>query len=182
MPGQLPRILIITGAMAAGKSSVAQALALRLPHAVHLRGDSFRKMIVSGRVDPAPGSEAAWRAQLELRYDLAAMAAERYAAAGFTVIYQDILNDALARVVAALAAWSPGVVVLCPSAEVPARREAERPKSGYKGGWTPAAFDVLVRAQTPRLGLWLDSSALSVEETVDHILVNAAATRAGIDA
>jgi type II secretory pathway predicted ATPase ExeA len=42
-------ILIVTGVMAAGKSTAAQLLADRLPKAVHLRGDIFRRMIVTGR-------------------------------------------------------------------------------------------------------------------------------------
>jgi chloramphenicol 3-O-phosphotransferase len=177
-----PQVLVITGAMAAGKSSVAQAVAERLPHAVHLRGDAFRRMIVSGRVDPAPGSEAQWRAQLDLRYDLAVLAADRYARAGFTVIYQDILTDALPRVVGALAPWRPGVVVLVPSPEALAAREAARPKAGYKGGWTPEAFDAMVRAETPPIGLWLDTSRLSLAETVQAIFADLSGTRAGIAA
>ena len=44
-----PGIILITGNMASGKSSVAQALAERLPKSVHLRGDVFRRMIVSGQ-------------------------------------------------------------------------------------------------------------------------------------
>jgi hypothetical protein len=137
-------------------------------------------MIVSGRVDPAPGTEAQWRAQLDLRYDLATAAADRYARAGFTVIYQDILTDALARVAEALKVWSPGVVVLCPSAAALAEREAGRPKSGYKGGWTPDAFDAMVRAETPRIGLWLDTTGLDLAATIDAILARAAETRAGL--
>ena len=45
------RIILITGNMASGKSTVAQALAEQLPKSVHLRGDLFRRMIVSGRSD-----------------------------------------------------------------------------------------------------------------------------------
>jgi chloramphenicol 3-O-phosphotransferase len=178
--GAFPQILIITGAMAAGKSTVAQGLAERLERSVHLRGDVFRRMIVSGRVDPTPGAIEAWRGQLRLRHELAWMVADRYARDGFTVIYQDILNEALTDAVAALAAWSPGVVVLCPTAESLSRREAGRGKSGYKGGWTPAEFDLLVRETTPRIGLWLDSSALTAAETVGAILANPEAARAGM--
>ena len=46
-----PHIIMITGIMAAGKSTVAQQLAERLPKSVHLRGDVFRRMIVSGRAE-----------------------------------------------------------------------------------------------------------------------------------
>ena len=46
---------LITGVMASGKSTTAQALAERLPRCVHLRGDVFRRLILTGRVAlPAP--------------------------------------------------------------------------------------------------------------------------------
>jgi len=177
----LPKIVIVTGAMAAGKSSVAQALAERTSNSVHLRGDLFRRMIVNGRFDPPMGDEATGRAQLDLRYEIAAAVADRYAEAGFTVIYQDILNDALAAAVRTLARWRPGVVVLCPDPATLTAREAGRAKSGYKGGWTPETFDALVRRETPDIGLWLDTSALTLSETVDHILAHPEALRRGLE-
>ena len=175
----MPQILVITGAMAAGKSTVAQALAERLPRAVHLRGDVFRRMIVSGRVDPAPGTEAEWLGQLRLRQDLAVQAAIGYARAGFTVIYQDILFADLGRVAQALADWRPGVVVLCPNPEILAARDAARHKTGYRG-WTAESFDALLRAETPHLGLWLDTTDLTPDQSVNAILAQADATRSGI--
>lgn len=42
-------MILITGIMASGKSTVAQLLAERLDRSVHLRGDMFRKMIVNDR-------------------------------------------------------------------------------------------------------------------------------------
>ncbi len=44
-------VFLITGISAAGKSTVAQQLAERLTRSVHVRGDTFRQMIVNGRVD-----------------------------------------------------------------------------------------------------------------------------------
>ncbi len=149
-------VILITGAMAAGKSTVAQALAERLPRSVHVRGDVFRRMVVTGReemtTDPSPEAIA----QLHLRYDLGVLTSLRYAAAGFQVVYQDIIMGQ--------------VVVLCPSADVLAAREAARPKPGYGDGWEPEAFDRELRQHTPRIGFWLDSSDLTVDETVDRIL------------
>lgn len=60
------------------------------------------------------------------------------------------------------------VVVLCPEAETVARREAARAKTGY-GAWTVEALDNLLRKKTPRIGLWLDSSHQTPEETVEEI-------------
>jgi chloramphenicol 3-O-phosphotransferase len=166
-----PSIILITGIMAAGKSTVAQQLAERLPKSVHLRGDVFRRMIVNGRAEmEADFSESAW-AQLRLRYQLAAAAAQRYCAAGFTVVYQDvIIGDVLKDVVEMLKTALPlYVIVLIPSVEVVVQREAGRGKAGYDS-WTPEVLDHALRSNTPRLGLWLDTSALTVEETVDTIL------------
>ena len=84
-----PKIYLITGVMASGKSTTAELLARKYLRAVHLRGDIFRKMIVSGREEMAenPSDEAV--RQLHLRYELAAEAARRYWEAGFTVVLQD---------------------------------------------------------------------------------------------
>jgi predicted kinase len=168
-----PSVILITGIMASGKSTVAQAMAERLPKSIHLRGDVFRRMIVNGRAEMNPdyGDEAL--AQLRLRYELAAMVADRYCAAGFTVVYQDVIIGALLQeVVDRLKKLRPlHVIVLTPSAEVVAQREAGRDKVGYRS-WTPADLDQGLRTETPRIGLWLDTSFLTVQETVDYILMH----------
>ena len=164
-------ITIITGIMAAGKSTVAQALAERLPHSVHVRGDVFRKMIVSGRdeITPSPSAEAV--AQLQLRYELGAMVTARYCDAGFDVVLQDIiLGEDLRTVVRLLGDRTIRIVVLCPSPDAVAEREARRHKTGYVDGWTPAALDRELRETTGGIGFWLDTSGLTVEETVDRIM------------
>jgi predicted kinase len=177
---ELPRVLIVTGIMAAGKSTVAQALAERLPRSVHLRGDVFRKMIVNGRAGQGPVASDEDTAQLALRYGLAATAADAYAAAGFAVIYQDILfGPDLDEAVRRLARWKPGVVVLAPTADVAASRDVARTKTGYRD-WSPAAFDEAFRRETAGRGHWIDSGALSVEATVDVILARGAETRQGL--
>jgi predicted kinase len=168
-----PEVILITGNMAAGKSSVAQALAERLPQSVHLRGDIFRRMIVNGQAEmTATLSEEAER-QLWLRYRLAAAAAKLYLQAGFTVVYQDIIiGPALAEVVAMYADHPLSVIVLCPRPEVIAAREAARAKMGYPNESTIHTFDRVLREQTSRIGYWLDSSDLTIPETVDRILHN----------
>jgi predicted kinase len=166
-----PRVIFITGNMASGKSTVAQALAERLPRSVHLRGDLFRRMIVNGQAEMSFDLSAEALRQLQLRYDLAALAARRYADAGFTVVYQDILiGPALEQALAAFAPENPAVVVLCPPAEVIAAREQARPKKGYAGRAEIDAFDRVLRQETPRIGYWLDNAGLSVAETVERIL------------
>lgn len=166
----LPQLFLVTGIMAAGKSTVAQALAERLPQSVHLRGDAFRRMIVSGRAAMTAELSAEAAAQLRLRYRLAAGAARGYLEAGFSVVYQDIIVGESLRYVLGLLPADPYLVVLCPNAAVAASRDAARAKTGYSESFTAAAFDQVLRTETPRLGLWLDTSAMSVTATVDAIL------------
>lgn len=168
-----PRIILITGNMASGKSSVAQALAERLPKSVHLRGDIFRRMIVNGQAEMTFELSDEARKQLQLRYDLAVAAATRYYQAGFTVVYQDIMiGSVLSSIVAALAPYQVSVVVLCPHADVIAARDLARSKTGYADRATLEAFDQVLRSETPRIGYWLDTSQLTVNETVENILTH----------
>lgn len=166
-------MVLISGIMAAGKSTVAEGLARRLPRSVHLRGDVFRRVIVNGRADmTAEPSDEALR-QLRLRYDLAASTADRYAAAGFTVVLQDVVLGAdLPAMVGRIRHRPLAVVVLAPRAEVVAARERDRPKTGY-GDWPVADLDAGFRADTPRIGLWLDTSDQTPDETVTEILARA---------
>jgi chloramphenicol 3-O-phosphotransferase len=165
-----PKVVVITGIMAAGKSTVAQRLAERLDRSVHVRGDAFRRMIVSGGAAIVPGRGEAMDAELRLRYRLSAMVADEYARTGFTAVVQDIILGAhLAEYVELVTSRPLAVVVLAPDPETVSRREAERPKSGY-GDWTVESLDNELREHTPRLGLWLDTSAQTADETVEEIL------------
>jgi predicted kinase len=166
-----PPMIMITGNMAAGKSSVAQALAERLPKSVHLRGDLFRRMIVNGQAEMGFQLSEDAAQQLQLRYDLAVTTAKLYAQAGFTVVYQDILiGPALPDVIASFSPYSPLVVVLCPRADVVAARERARAKTGYADRAAVDAFDRVLRDETPRVGYWLDTSELTLAQTVDAIV------------
>ena len=166
-----PAVVVITGIMGAGKSSVAQALAERLPEAAHVRGDAFRRFIVSGGEPMLPGAGPEALEQLRLRYRLGASTADAYAEAGFVAVYQDtILGEDLRSVAGSIRTRPLFVVVLNPSPEVVSERAASRAKvSGY-GEWTVEALHDLLLA-TPRFGLWIDTSDQSVDETVTAILV-----------
>jgi adenylate kinase family enzyme len=161
---------VLTGVMAAGKSTVADLLAHQFERGVHLRGDIFRKMIVTGRdpITPELGDEA--MRQLDLRQRLAASAANEYWRDDFTVVLQDIYaGAALPNVLGRLEISPLYVVVLFPRPDVVAERAALRDKSGY-GEWDVESFCSDFMNETPHVGLWLDNSDQSPEETVEEIL------------
>ena len=92
-----PRIVVVTGAMASGKSTIARGLAERLPRAAYVPGDAFRNMIVSGRTSmEAPLSDEANK-QLHLRHRLAALVADEYFAAGMAAVVEDLYRRSAAK-------------------------------------------------------------------------------------
>ncbi|MHB1505507.1 MAG: hypothetical protein ACYCO4_04905 [Sulfobacillus sp.] len=100
---------------------------------------------------------------------MAAQASDAYAEAGFTVVVQDVIvGNFLTDFVRALHHRPVFVVVLAPSADAVQRREAQRPKKGYVDGWTVPELDRVLWTQTPPIGLWLDSSEQTAEQTADE--------------
>ncbi|MFC4372730.1 AAA family ATPase [Nocardia halotolerans] len=166
-------IVVITGIQAAGKSTIAQLLAERLPRSVHVRGDLFRRMVIGGRADMTPQlTEEAVR-QLRLRHRLTAVTCDEYFTEGFTVLAQDVVLGANLTELVQLIRHRPLlVVVLAPRPTAVAAREAARGKNAYNE-WTVELLDAGLRNDTPRLGLWLDTSDQTPEQTVEEILARA---------
>ncbi|MCE7006887.1 AAA family ATPase [Kibdelosporangium philippinense] len=167
-------IILITGIQAAGKSTIGQKLAERLERSVHVRGDSFRRMIVNGREDMTPNpSDEAWR-QLRMRYRQTAMACDEYFREGFTVVAQDvIIGEPLGEMVRMIKQRPLLVVVLAPRPEAVLAREKGRSKADTYDQWTIELLDKGLREDTPKIGLWLDTSDQTPDETVDEILSRA---------
>lgn len=171
--GQEPAVVLLTGIQAAGKSTVGQALAERLPRSVHVRGDVFRRMVVNGRADMSPDPSAEALRQLRLRYHQAAVVSDGYVEAGFTVVLQDVvLGEQLTEMTGLIRSRPLLVVVLTPDARTVAARDAARDKHAYDW-FTVDQLDRVLREHTPRIGLWLDTSRLTVAQTVDEILARA---------
>lgn len=163
-------IYLVTGLMASGKSTVANLLASKLERGVHLRGDIFRRMIVSGReeMSATPFPEAI--RQLRLRYQLAVDAAKTYYNNGFSVVIQDnYYGLELSHVVDLLQGYPVREIVLCPTVKVLKERELSRGKTGY-ANFSIESLYLEFMARTPRIGFWLDTSDLTPEESVNEIL------------
>jgi chloramphenicol 3-O-phosphotransferase len=174
---ETPAVWLVTGIQAAGKSTVADLLARQFDPAVHIRGAQFYRWATSGWEHPA-GSELTPQARrlLNLRYRLSAQVADEYCAAGFTSVVQDnIFGDDVVRWLDRIKSRPRHLVVLRPSAEVVAAREAERQVATGKVAYRPEGFTIEGLSReldaTPRVGLWLDTSSQTPEETVSEVLL-----------
>lgn len=165
-------VVLITGISAAGKSTIGDLLARRFERSVHVRGDVFRRMVVAGREEMAAAASDEARRQLRLRYRLGATVADAYHDAGFSVVVQDVvLGPVLAEYVESIRSRPLVVVVLAPRADVILRREAERAKDAYRlGSHSVADLDAALRSETPRIGMWIDTSDQTPDQTVDAIV------------
>ncbi|HLY86147.1 MAG TPA: GrpB family protein [Gaiellaceae bacterium] len=175
-----PAIYLISGPMAAGKSTVARALAERFERSVHLEGDLFRRSVVRGRVEMTPDASAEALGQLQLRYRLATTAADAYLDAGFTVALEDVFApEQLGELRTSIRGRPCHVIVLLPSPEALAERDGERAAKAYRA-WTVEQLHAVFAEAAFRVGIWLDTSTLRVEETVDRILAETSSERSPI--
>jgi len=175
---------LLSGAPGSGKTSVAAALAKRYPKSVHLPMDDLRQLVVSGLASPLN-----WTDETALQFAIARRNAGRlaadYAASGFTVVIDDVIHELdLPQLLPHLGGLMPRKVLLSPSIFVVHRRNAQRTNKSFD---TKILEPVAARlhgelvAKCPPAAGWLvlDTSTLSVEDTVDKILTHfsAAAVR-----
>jgi chloramphenicol 3-O-phosphotransferase len=134
-------------------------------------------MIVSGRVwvtdsdsGDGPGEPIGEAAvQLRLRLRNPSSLTRSFYSAGFTAVLDDIIiGERFDHLREDLSGVPFHLVVLAPDVPTVEARDAARDKT-VGGGWA-AYLDRELRATMSRVGLWIDSSNQTPEETVDEII------------
>jgi chloramphenicol 3-O-phosphotransferase len=168
------KIVLITGAPASGKTTIAQAVAGQLERSIHIQVDKLREMVVSGLA--LPGGDGGWPEEASHQFRLARTSvlqmAQTYADGGFTVVIDDVcVPEHFAADYAALPDAPTNVrVLLRPTQETILKRLKERngPFDQILAGHVPWIYSCM--DAIPKSG-WvvLDSSNWSVEETIEQV-------------
>lgn len=166
-------VFLISGVPGAGKTTVSSLLAQRFPKAAHIEGDLLHRLTVTGLVAPLqqPRDEALRQMRLRLRNCCAL--ANNFYNAGFIPILDDAYVerwklDYCKRLIHSRPLL---LVTLAPPLEVAIQRDRDR--QGKQIGDLFAHLDGIMRQQVEGFGLWIDSSELTAEATVDRIMERA---------
>jgi predicted kinase len=171
-------LFVISGVPAAGKSTVARLLARRLDRAVYVPGDAIRAMVASGVSDAHSVVGDAQLDQLVLRYKAALALARVYLDAGYDAIVEDvIIGQMLRHFLGLVPVPEMHLIFLDPTTESLADRDRDRTKTAYGEQWNVRQLRDVLHLETARIGLWLDSSRQTAEETADVILGDLNASR-----
>lgn len=170
--GSMGRTFVVAGARAAGKSTVARALADALVKSVCIDGSVLESMVAAGRMPLTSEPTVGALEQLFTRWAGALTLADVWCANGFdAVIADDIIGDYLEDFLDLADTGPVHLVVLHPSIDAlyerqPAKAAFSAEYASVENLWNEVEFN------TPRVGLWIDNSAMTPAAVVVRVLRN----------
>jgi gluconate kinase len=166
-----PLVILIVGIPGAGKTTVARALAKRFDAAACIEGDLVQHhFTVVGLVGPGESPHNESDRQLGLRWRNCACLAANFWSAGFTVVVEHAVGRRswVDLFLSEVGAAPVSLIVLAPTLDVALKRDQGRADKQVAARFKH--MDAEIRAELAGSGWWLDTSELTVNETVEQVL------------
>lgn len=162
-------VFLVIGIPGSGKSSVSAELARRFPLGAHIEGDHLQDLILSGGRLPSLEEDREADRQLLLRARNASVLARSFHAGGVVPVIDDVVvrRAHLEFYLEHLKELPLRLIVLAPTPKTAGNRIAARDKK-LADDWS--FLDKALRAELEGEGTWIDSTDLTLSETVDMIL------------
>ena len=170
-----PPVFVITGQLAAGKSTLARALLQRFQRGYHIGVDGIREMVVSGLASPLE-----WTDETERQFGLAIRGAAAltriYADAGFAVVIEGGLDPEQVEGALNEAGLRDRMVgmILHPPIDVALERNRQRRTKDFDTSILEGVMreiDADLASEGQRDGWYrLDSGTQTVDDTVREVL------------
>ena len=177
-------VWLISGRPAAGKTTTSKAFAKKFSKAAVISRDDLQDQIVSGNVQPdaLPIEEAGFQIDMNVRNQCAL--AKSYLQHGFIPICDEVVGQyQLAIYKKLLKDNKIHLVTLNPTLDVAQKRDKLRSSESQFN--VPVSLDLVQQDRMARwkilqesvltlsgIGLWIDNSTMTIEETVSYRLKN----------
>ncbi len=162
--------VLIIGVPGAGKTTVARGVADRLDRSAHIEADAIHAMIVSGRQDPDPAGNQEADRQLLVRVRNAGVLADSFANSGFTPVIDDVVVRRwhIEHWYRSVCTRPLHVLVLAPDIDIAMQRDRDRGEKTVGETWRH--LDDALRTEIHDIGHWIDSTDMTVEQTIAQVL------------
>jgi hypothetical protein len=148
---------------------MAARLAAHFPAAAHVEADRLQDLIVSGAAHgTVDGLSPEARRQIRLRLHHAALLATSFRDAGFDAIIDDIITGSRFDDLCAELDGVPFSFIMLLRDLATMKETWRQMKSPFVDAWD--WIDHEIREATPRVGLWIDSTAQSEDATFHEIV------------
>jgi predicted ATPase len=163
-------VFVISGIPGAGKTTVARLLARQFPLGAHIEADEIQNLIVSGGLHPQEEPREEALRQLRLRTRNVSLLADTFASAQVVPVIDDTVleRQRLENYLAHVQTRPLRLVLLSPPIEIALARDEERPYKEVGHSWSH--LDAVMRDEMVGLGLWLDTSAQTPQQTLSAII------------
>lgn len=164
----MKRIILISGIPGSGKSSVALRLTEHFDRCDLIEGDVIQHVLTfRGCVGPGEEPQAESERQYRLRWKNCVDLANNFYDEDFTVILEHVATPQwIEHFIKETAPRALSVITLVPTVETTLKRDLDR--TGKHVAQKYAWLDGVLRDR--QIGYWLDSTELSLDQTVEKIL------------